>query len=330
MRKPDPIYWRKRQVIVTGGGGFIGSHVVDQLRKFECADIVVPRRSLFDLATEQGVLDMYAHAAARRPAGAPFIVLHIAGLSGGIAANRSRPADFYHQNVAMNTLVLHHAWAFGAEKAVVAGAGASYPAAATPPLRESMLWDGSPQPESAPYALAKRMVQVQADAYWQQHHFPIVLTLLGNVFGPRDNFDPATAPVVSAQIRRVLDALRTNAPSIAPWGTGSATRDLIYVEDVAEGLLVAAEVCERAEVLNLSSGQETSIRALVEAVCAIAGYTGAVNWDTSKPDGAPARKLDMTKTNTLLNWHADTPLLEGLRRTVAWYRAVEHQSMKNR
>jgi GDP-L-fucose synthase len=330
MKRPDPNFWRAHQAIVTGGGGFIGSHIIDLLHALGCTNIFAPRRSTFDLTTEPGVLNMYSAAAVSRPTAMPFVVLHVAGLSGGIAANRARPADFYYQNVMMNTMVLHNAWTHGAEKAIVTGAGASYPITQTPPLRETMLWDGPPQPESAPYALAKRMVQVQADAYWQQHHFPIVLTLLGNVFGPRDNFDPATAPLVSAQIRRVLDALRTNAPSIAPWGTGSATRDLIYVEDVAEGLLVAAEVCERAEVLNLSSGQETSIRALVEAVCAIAGYTGAVNWDTSKPDGAPARKLDMTKTNTLLNWHTDTPLLEGLRRTVAWYRAVEHQSMKNR
>lgn len=321
MTTATPEYWRARQAIVTGGAGFVGGHVVAQLRKLGCSSIFVPSRAAHDLRTEAGVLRMFADAAAIRPAGAPFVVFHIAGRNGGIGANKAYPAEFYYENAAMNLMVLHHAWAHGAQAAIAAGAGNSYPLDAPTPLREASLWSGYPQAESAGYALAKRMLTVQSQTYWAQHQFPIHVALLGNVYGPGDNFDPATAPVASAQVRRIVDAQESGSPSISPWGTGAATRDFVYVRDVALGLLLAVERCAKPALFNLSSGQETSVRRLVETICDIVGYAGAVHWDSSKPDGARARCLDMTHTLALLNWMPNTPLELGLRETVAWYRA---------
>lgn len=321
MSTATPEYWRARQAIVTGGSGFVGGHVVALLRELGCPSIFVPSRAAHDLRTEAGVLRMFADAAAERPPGAAFVVFHIAGRNGGIGANKAYPAEFFYENAAMNLLVLHHAWAHGAQAAIATGAGNSYPIDAPTPLQEASLWAGYPQAESAGYALAKRMLSVHSQAYWAQHRFPIHVALLGNVYGPGDNFDPATAPVASAQVRRIVDAQESGAPSISPWGTGASTRDFVYVGDVALGLLLAVERCTEPALFNLSSGQETSVRTLVDSICAIVGYTGAVNWDSSKPDGARARSLDMTHARALLNWAPDTPLELGLRETVAWYRA---------
>ncbi len=320
MTRATPEFWRVRQAIVTGGGGFVGGHVVALLRALGCPSIFVPTHSQHDLCTEAGIVRMYDDAAAARPAGLPFVVFHVAGRNGGIGANKARPAEFFYENAAMNLMVLHHAWQRGAQSAIATGAGNSYPVDSPTPLKESSLWAGYPQLESAGYAIAKRMLSVQSQTYWSQYRFPIHVALLGNVYGPGDNFDPATAPVASAQIRRIADAQESDAPAIEPWGTGAATRDFVYAGDVALGLALAIERCTQAEVFNLSSGRETSVRQLVETVCAIAGYGGAVNWDTSKPDGAPARCLDMTHTRRILDWVPNTPLESGLRETIAWYR----------
>jgi GDP-L-fucose synthase len=315
-------FWPDKQALVTGGGGFLGSHVVVHLRAAGCRDVFVARSRDYDLTREPDVERMFADAARQRPALASLIVFHIAGLSAGIGANLARPAEFFYQNALMNTLTLHHAWQAGAVKAVTTAAGCGYPLAAPNPLREACFWDGFPQAETAPYALAKRMLHIQAIAYWQQYQFPTVVAVPGNLYGPHDNFDSPQASVVPALVRKFVVAVEAGHTPVSPWGTGRATRDLVFVGDVAAGLLRAAEVYQEAQLVNLASGVDTSIRQVVETLATLTGFKGDVIWDTSRPDGQAERRLDITKAQHDLNWRPQTPLHAGLRLTVEAYRAA--------
>jgi GDP-L-fucose synthase len=315
-------FWTDKQVIVTGGAGFLGHHVVDRLRAAGCAHVFVPEVERYDMAHEEAVARMYADAAQERGPATTLIVFHLAGLNGGIGANKARPAEFYYQNIMLNTLIIHYAWRMGAVKVVTAGAGSGYPLNAPQPLKEDSLWDGYPQSETAPYALAKRMMDVQGRAYFQQYGLPVITAILGNLYGPHDNFNSETAPVIPALVRRFVDAVLRGLPEVAPWGTGKATRDFVYASDVAEFFLRAAEVYDHADVVNVSSGVDTSIRQVVELLGEITGYRGLVAWDTARPDGQSARRFDVTKALRDLNWQARTDLKAGLRQTVEWYRAT--------
>lgn len=319
-----------RRVLVTGGGGFLGSHVVRALKSAGCTDLFVARQRDYDLTTEEGADRLFADLSRGRgdwrPAakGAPAVdvVIHLAGYVGGIAANKEFPADFFYRNLMMGTLTFDRAFRAGATRFVAAGAGCGYPLAAPIPLREESFWDGFPQAESAPYSLAKRLLHVQSLAYWRQHRFPSVITIPGNIYGEWDNFDLEAAHVVPALVRKFVEATEPPAaPKVTVWGSGRPTRDFVYAGDVAEGILLAAERYDEPALVNLSSSTETSIRDLVETLRDVSGFTGELEWDASRPDGQARRLFDVSKAERELGWKARTPLRDGLARTVAWYRA---------
>jgi GDP-L-fucose synthase len=323
-------YWADNRVIVTGGGGFLGSHVVEKLQQAGCAHIFTVRSKDYDLTRETEMVRLFADLSAGRngwPATtatskAPAdIVVHLAGLVGGIGANKARPADFFYRNLMMGVLTLHYAWKTGAQKAVAAGAGCGYPEFAPMPQKETSFWDGFPQTDSAPYSLAKRMLHVQSLAYWRQHRFPIIVTIPGNIYGPYDNFDLENAHVIPALVRKFVEATEDGKSEIVVWGSGKPTRDFVYAGDVAEGLLRACEVYHDSQLVNLSSGRDHSIREVVEILTQLTGFRGRMVWDASKPEGQVRRVFDMTKARTELGFEARTSLTEGLRKTVDWYKA---------
>ena len=306
-------YWTDKLVLVTGGGGFLGSHVVEKLRAAGCKKVFVVRSHEYDLTKEDQVSRLFQE----HPTD---IVVHLAGLVGGIGANKARPAEFFYQNIMMGVLVTHYAWKTGAKKFVAAAAGCGYPEHAPLPLKEDSFWDGFPQQESAPYSLAKRMLHVQSMAYWKQHGFPAIVTIPGNIYGPYDNFDLENAHVVPALVRKFAEATDQAQPRVVVWGTGRPTRDFVYGGDVAEGILRAAEVYERPELVNLSSGRETSIGEVVETLVRITKFNGEVRWDASRPDGQARRLFDVSKAKRDLGFEARSSLETGLGTTVEWYR----------
>jgi len=331
-------YWASKRVLVTGGGGFLGSHVVERLREAGCGRVLVVRSKDYDLARETEVARLFADlsagrsgwpAAAASSAGPVDVVVHLAGLVGGIGANKARSADFFYRNLMIGTLTLHYAWKSGAEKVVAAGAGCGYPESAPMPQKETSFWDGFPQTDSAPYSLAKRMLHVQSFAYWRQHRFPIIVTIPGNIYGPYDNFDLENAHVIPALVRKFVEATEDGKDEIVVWGSGKPTRDFVYAGDVAEGLLRACEVYRDSQLVNLSSGREHSIREVVEVLTQVTGFRGRICWDASKPEGQSRRVFDMTKARNELGFEARTTLADGLRRTVDWYKA-NRRTARNR
>ncbi|SRR5579883_894143 len=307
-------FWTGKRVLVTGGGGFLGRHVVEHLKHTECASIFIVRQREYDLTREEQVIRLYAE----NPAD---VVLHLAGHVGGIGANKARPADFFYRNLMMNTLTFHHAWKSGVQKLVAAAAGCGYPEHAPMPLKEESFWDGFPQEESAPYSLAKRMLHIQSLAYAKQHGFMAVSTIPGNIYGPYDNFDLENAHVVPALVRKFVEATEEQHERLIVWGSGQPTRDFVYAGDVAEGILRAAEVYDRPDIINLSAGQETRIADVVHVLAEITQFSGEILWDSSRPDGQSRRLFDVSKAKRELGWQARTSLREGLEKTVAWYRA---------
>ncbi|MBM4430820.1 MAG: GDP-L-fucose synthase [Chloroflexi bacterium] len=328
-------YWADKRVVVTGGAGFLGSHVVEKLREAGCKHIFVVRSKDYDLTKEEAVARLFSDleagkhgwpsAVGGRPS-AGDVVIHLAGLVGGIGANKARPADFFYQNIMIGVLTMHYAWKHGVGKFVAAGAGCGYPEHAPLPLREESFWDGFPQQESAPYSLAKRMLHIQSIAYWRQHRFPAIVTIPGNIYGPYDNFDLENAHVIPALVRKFVEAVDNGHAQVVVWGTGKPTRDFVYAGDVAECILRAAEVYNLPELVNLSSGRETSVREVVETLVEITGFDGEIVWDTSRPDGQARRVFDMSKAKRELGFEARTSLREGLQRTVKWYQVNRAQA----
>ncbi len=323
-------YWADKRVVLTGGAGFLGSHVLEKLKTAGCEHIFVVKSEDYDLTKEQAVAKLFSDlksgingwpAKVAGQESAVDIVVHLAGLVGGIGANRARPADFFYKNLMMNVLTLDQARQAGVSKVVAAGAGCGYPENAPMPQKESSFWDGFPQVDSAPYSLAKRMLHVQSMAYWGQYKFPIIVTIPGNIYGPYDNFDLENAHVIPALVRKFVEATEDKHDEIVVWGSGKPTRDFVYAGDVAEGILKAVEVYNQPELVNLSSGQDHSIREVVETLTTLTGFEGKIVWDTARPEGQARRVFDVTKARTELAFEAQTDLDNGLKRTVNWYKA---------
>lgn len=319
-------YWSDKRVVVTGGGGFLGTHVVQQLREAGCRQVFVVRSREYDLTREDACARLFADLEAGVPdwpggKGPADVVIHLAGLVGGIQANKDRPADFFYANLMMGVLTMHYAWTKGAQKFVAAAAGCGYPQHAPMPLKETSFWDGFPQQESAPYSLAKRMLHVQSIAYWQQHRFPAIVVLPGNIYGPHDNFDLENAHVVPALVRKFVEATASRPhKDVVVWGTGGASRDFVYAGDVAAGILRAGELYAQPELVNLSMGRSTSVKEVVEMLAEITGFEGEIVWDTTRPEGQPDRCMDVRKARQELGFSAATDLRDGLALTARWYR----------
>lgn len=325
-------FWENKRVLLTGGGGFLGSHVREELAAAGCPHVFVVRSSAYDITRETDVQRLFQDLRAGiggwpshlNGSTAPVdIVIHLAGLVGGIGANKTNPADFFYRNLMMGTLMMHYSRLAGVAKFIAAGAGCGYPEHAPMPLKETSFWDGLPQEESAPYSLAKRMLQVQSIAYWKQHRFPAIIGVPGNIYGPYDNFDLENAHVIPALVRKFVES-----DSVVVWGSGKPTRDFVYAGDVAKGLLLAAETYDRAELVNLSSGRDHSIQEVVETLIEITDYKGKVTFDTSRPGGQIRRLFDMSKAEKDLGFKATTSLRDGLVKTVEWYRA-NRESARN-
>lgn len=310
-------WWANKKVVVTGGAGFLGSHIVEAMRKRNCPEIIVPRSVQYDLRHLENVQRLYADAR-------PQVVIHAAGIVGGIGANRARPAEFFYDNLMMGVQMLHEAWRTRVDKFVSIGTVCAYPKFTPVPFQEGNLWNGYPEETNAPYGLAKKMLLVQGQAYREQYKFNSIYLLPVNLYGPGDNFDPESSHVIPALIRKCIEARERRADHIVVWGTGQATREFLYVEDAAEGILLAAERYDGSEPVNVGSGMEISIRDLVHLIARLTRFEGEIVWDASKPDGQPRRCLDTSRAERLFGFRAKTLFEDGLRRTVEWYERSLH------
>jgi len=304
--------WQDKRVLVTGGAGFLGTHVVDSLRERRVRSLSVPRSAEYDLRVPSNIERLLADTR-------PNIVFHLAARVGGIGANQERPAEFFYDNLTMGVHLMHESWSLGVEKFVAIGTVCAYPKFAPVPFREESLWDGYPEETNAPYGLAKKLLLVQAQAYRQQYGFNAIYLLPVNLYGPGDSFNLATSHVIPALIRKCIEARDRGAPMIEVWGDGSSTREFLYVTDAARGIVMAAERFDGAEPVNLGSGQEISIRALAEMIARLTRFEGELVWNDGRPNGQPRRRLDVSRATERFGFQASVTLEEGLRRTVAWY-----------
>ncbi len=304
--------WAQKRVLVTGGAGFFGSHLVDKLRERGCVEVFVPRSAEYDLRDMSAVERVYE-------IGRPDLVFHLAALVGGIGANRARPGEFFYDNLIMGAQVMEQARRVGVEKFVAVGTVCAYPKFTPVPFKEEDLWNGYPEETNASYGLAKKMLLVQAQAYRAQYGFNAIYILPTNLYGPRDSFDPERSHVIPALIKKCVDAVEAGADEIVVWGDGSPTREFLYVEDAAEGLILAAERYDKPDPVNLGSGFEISIKDLVELIVRLTGFKGRVVWDTSMPGGQPRRRLDTSRAEREFGFKAKTPFEVGLKRTIEWY-----------
>lgn len=307
-----PEAWAGSRVVVTGGSGFLGRFVVEELRAHGAEEVFVPRSREYDLRDRDAIRRMLADAR-------PDVVIHLAAVVGGIGANRENPGRFFYDNAIMGIELIEHARQADVRKFVTVGTVCSYPKFAPVPFREADLWDGYPEETNAPYGLAKKMLLVQGQAYRQQYGFNVIHLLPVNLFGPHDNFDPESSHVIPALIRKCVEARDAGAAEVELWGTGAASREFLYVEDAARGIVLAAERYDGEEPVNLGVGHEMSIRELAGAIAAVTGYRGGFRWDPSKPDGQPRRALDTARARERFGFTAAIPFEEGLRRTVEWY-----------
>jgi GDP-L-fucose synthase len=309
-------YWSGKQVCVTGGAGFLGSYIVNRLQGLGCRQIFVPRRTDYDLTELDAVRRLYADAN-------PDIVIHAAAVVGGIGANKAHPARFFYENLMMGVQLMHEGWRAGVEKFVSIGTVCAYPKFTPVPFREDDLWNGYPEETNAPYGLAKKMLLVQGQAYRQEYGMNAVFLLPVNLYGPRDNFDPESSHVIPALIKKCVDARLNGDRELVVWGDGSPTREFLYAEDAAEGIVQATEHYNSDEPVNLGSGVEISIRELTETIVRLTGFDGDVLWDATKPNGQPRRRLNVERARAAFGFEARTSFEAGLSRTVEWY--LEHQ-----
>jgi GDP-L-fucose synthase len=305
-------FWDSKRIVVTGGNGFLGSFVAEKLRQRGCQQLFLPRSANYDLRVERDVARLFEDTR-------PNIFIHLAAVVGGIGANREHPGRFFYDNAIMGIQTIEQARRCGIEKFVCVGTVCSYPKVTPVPFCEEALWNGYPEETNAPYGLAKKMLLVQLQSYRQEYGFSGIYLLPANLYGPRDNFNPDSSHVIPALIRKCVEAWQTAAPRIVVWGTGAATREFLYVEDAAEAIVLAAERYDRPDPVNLGTGNEISIRELVGQVTELVGYRGAVEWDSSMPDGQPRRCLDTSRALREFGWRAQVPFRAGLERTIAWF-----------
>ena len=312
-------FWTDKRVLVTGGSGFLGSFGVDKLNQRGCRHVFVPRSKDYDLRDRDSVTRVYTDAK-------PQFVIHLAAVVGGIGANRANPGKFYYDNAIMGLELMEYGRQFGVDKFVALGTICAYPKFTSVPFKEEDLWNGYPEETNAPYGLAKKMMLVQAQAYRAQYGFNAIFLLPVNLYGPGDNFDPETSHVIPAMIRKFVEAKKSRNSEVILWGDGSPTREFLYVEDAAEGIVLAAERYNGEEPVNLGSGQELSIRDLANMIAEEVGFIGKIVWDSTKPNGQPRRCLDTTRAREWFQFEAETPFRQGLRKTIAWHLAQRKSS----
>ncbi len=310
-------FWETRRVAVSGGNGFLGSFVVERLRAGGCREIISPRRSGYDLRENAKALQLFKEAR-------PDIFIHLAGVVGGIGANRANPGHFFYDNAVMGLNVIEAARIVGLEKFVCIGTICSYPKFTPVPFREENFWNGYPEETNAPYGLAKKILLVQLQAYREQYGLNGIYLTPVNLYGPRDNFDISDSHVIPALIRKCWEAKKAGSGEIVAWGTGNATREFLFVDDAAEAIILAAEKYAKPDLINLGSGEEISIRGLFEQIRSLIGYEGLVRWDATKPDGQPRRCLDTSRALAEFSWRAKTSMQDGLRRTLMWFEQQAH------
>jgi GDP-L-fucose synthase len=312
-------FWQNRKVCVTGGAGFLGSFITAKLKERGAKDIFVPLIEDYDLVDPDDVQRVLDNSQ-------PDVIIHLAAHVGGIGANRLHPAEFFYDNLMMGVQLMHQAWKRGVEKFVALGTVCAYPKFTPVPFNEDDLWNGYPEETNAPYGLAKKMLLVQSQAYRQQYGFNSIFLLPVNLYGPRDNFNLESSHVIPALIRKCIEAQDTGQETIEVWGDGSPTREFLYVEDAAEGILLATERYNESEPVNLGSGHEISIKNLAEMIQRLTGYQGKLVWNSSKPNGQPRRALDTSRAYSAFGFKAQMDFEEGLRRTIDWYRANRARS----
>jgi GDP-L-fucose synthase len=300
-----------KRITVTGGAGFLGSHVVVRLRE-EGAEVFVPRSREYDLVSADAVRRLYRDAR-------PEIVIHLAAQVGGIGANRENPGRFFYENLMMGVQLMEEGRRVGLAKFVAVGTVCAYPKFTPVPFREDDLWNGYPEETNAPYGLAKKMLLVQAQAYRAQYGFNAIYLLPVNLYGPEDSFDPAKSHVIPALIKKFCDAKRDGQQEVEVWGSGSASREFLYVDDCARAIVLATERYDKPDPVNIGAGQEITIKGLVQLIAQLTGFTGRIRWDATKPDGQPRRRLDVSRAEQEFGFRGQTPFLEGLRRTIDWY-----------
>jgi len=310
---PDPVeYWSNKRVCVTGGDGFLGSFVQEELADHGATEVFIPLLKDYDLTRRENIVRMLDDAK-------PDVIIHLAALAGGIGANRARPAEFFYKNLMMGVPLMHESWKQGVGKFVAIGTICAYPKFTPVPFKEENLWDGYPEETNAPYGLAKKMLLVQAQAYREQYGFNAIYLLPVNLYGPRDNFNLETSHVIPALIRKMIEARERGYAQVTLWGDGTPTREFFYAGDAARGIVLAAERYSGSEPVNLGAGMEISIRDLAELIAKLTGFTGKIVWDSSKPNGQPRRGLDTSRARSYFGFEARMPFEEGLQKTIAWF-----------
>jgi GDP-L-fucose synthase len=322
MKETRMTFWSDKKVIVTGGAGFLGSFVVKKLKDRGCRHVFVPRSADYDLRDRDAILRIYREVR-------PQLVIHLAAVVGGIGANRANPGKFFYDNAIMGLQLMEYARQFEVKKFVAVGTICAYPKLTPLPFKEENLWNGYPEETNAPYGLAKKMMLVQAQAYRSQYGFNAIYLLPVNLYGPGDNFDLETSHVIPAIIRKCVEAKEAGLREIVLWGDGSPTREFLYVEDAAEGLLLAAEHYNGDQPVNLGSGEEIAIRDLAVMIADQVGFAGEIVWDTSKPNGQPRRRLDISRAAKSFRFRAIYPLRHGIAKTVSWYQSERQFRLEN-